>query len=587
MEANLGATTEYGTNKNTKSGLTSHSNKDTNSAGIKYENGVEANVDLGLSYGYHNNTTTVTKTGTDKVTTNSQIDENTGSWNNSATFSATNTHSSSTTVTNTLSDIITTTKEYGKTYSKGGTDSTTQGFSSSESSTSGTTSTVTYSKLSSETVTTKYGVDGRIEGRYRCILVGTAHVFGVVGYDYNTKSYFTTVFSVMDDSVKEFLDYTPKGSNFDDCENNCLPFEIPFTVFEYVSGKTAKTKGVQYITDSNNGTARIVGYNGTSSDVIIPTYISDGQQFYKVTAITSSAFAGKTVRSVVLGDYIKSIPDGAFKNCAELEEVIGNFTEIGNEAFAGCINLTNMNIPSTVTKIGTNAFKNTNSIKARILNDVVAIELAKSQLPDNNQSEEEINVKARQITSDFIKSIINSGANNITIDISYIIDGTPLVLEVSEINSISIIGNDKKTYNGFSLKSMANETSLSQMTVENNFGMPLNIGSEKLLLYKVYVSAKNVALLMRQDGATLSLTQDSSISSEGENAIISKNLIIDSNTTSDGAIGFVSVIGNLRYVNTITNADYASVTNGSVLEMTNEEFEKYLIGTYNVFLNGI
>ena len=95
----------------------------------------------------------------------------------------------------------------------------------------------------------------------------------------------------MDDKTEEFLDYTPKGGNYTDCENSCLPFEVPIDVFEYVSNRTAKTTGVLYRTNSLDGTAAIVGYSGTDADVVIPSYVSDGKQAYKVTSITSTAFA--------------------------------------------------------------------------------------------------------------------------------------------------------------------------------------------------------------------------------------------------------------------------------------------------------
>lgn len=298
-EVSLGASSEYGatdsygyTSKskdNEYNHSASGSDKDAVSSGIRHENGFEFNG--GLKYGYHNNTNTVTKTGTDKVTVNSEIDENTSSWNYAGAFTSTQQHSTSQTVRNALSDIVTTTKGYGNSYSKGGSDTKTQGFSSTASNTTGTSSSVTYSKLESKTTTSTYSVDGRIEGKYRSILVGKAHVFAVVGYDYATKSYFTYTFSVMDDNVKEFLDYTPKGGSFDDCEYSCLPFEIPYDVFEYVSGRTSKTTGVQYITDSLNGTAKVTGYVGESKDVIIPSYVSDGKQAYKVTEISGKAFA--------------------------------------------------------------------------------------------------------------------------------------------------------------------------------------------------------------------------------------------------------------------------------------------------------
>ena len=582
-EVNLGASSEYGatdsygyTSKskdNEYNHSASGSDKDAVSSGIKYENGFEVNA--GLKYGYHNNTNTVTKTGTDKVTVNSEIDENTSSWNYAGAFTSTQQHSTSQTVRNALSDIVTTTKGYGNSYSKGGSDTKTQGFSSTASNTTGTSSSVTYSKLESKTTTSTYSVDGRIEGKYRSILVGKAHVFAVVGYDYAAKSYFTYTFSVMDDNVKEFLDYTPKGGSFDDCEYSCLPFEIPYDVFEYVSGRTSKTTGVQYITDSLNGTAKVTGYVGESTDVIIPSYVSDGKQAYKVTEISGKAFAGKSVRSVSLGEFITEIPDGAFKNCTMLEEVVGSFTSIGNEAFSGCVNLTNMNIPSNVVKIGTDAFVGAKSISVRAVNSLASYTEAVQQLPD--ASDEEIRAKQKEITQEFIKAILDSGAQNIVLDISYIAEGTPLSLTVPEIESIEINGGTK-TYNDFRIDSSAENTTLNELTVVDSRGTPIKVDSGKLTLRKVFVNSNTTAVILKRDGAILSLSQDSAVKTNSSYAIIGKNLVIESQVTADGASGYLGVTGNLGYVNSINGEDYANIKDGSLKEISEEEFAKYILG---------
>lgn len=582
-EVNLGASSEYGatdsygyTSKskdNEYNHSASGSDKDAVSSGIKYENGFEVNA--GLKYGYHNNTNTVTKTGTDKVTVNSEIDENTSSWNYAGAFSSTQQHSTSQTVRNALSDIVTTTKGYGNSYSKGGSDTKTQGFSSTASNTTGTSSSVTYSKLESKTTTSTYSVDGKIEGKYRSILVGKAHVFAVVGYDYATKSYFTYTFSVMDDKVEEFLDYTPKGGSFDDCEYSCLPFEIPYDVFEYVSGRTSKTTGVQYITDSLNGTAKVTGYVGESKDVIIPSYVSDGKQAYKVTEISGKAFAGKSVRSVSLGEFITEIPDGAFKNCTMLEEVVGSFTSIGNEAFSGCVNLTNMNIPSNVVKIGTDAFVGAKSISVRAVNSLASYTEAVQQLPD--ASDEEIRAKQKEITQEFIKAILDSGAQNIVLDISYIAEGTPLSLTVPKIESIEINGGTK-TYNDFRIDSSAENTTLNELTVVDSRGTPIKVDSGKLTLRKVFVNSNTTAVILKRDGAILSLSQDSAVKTNSSYAIIGKNLVIESQVTADGASGYLGVTGNLGYVNSINGEDYANIKDGSLKEISEEEFAKYILG---------
>ena len=582
-EVSLGASSEYGatdsygyTSKskdNEYNHSASGSDKDAVSSGIRHENGFEFNG--GLKYGYHNNTNTVTKTGTDKVTVNSEIDENTSSWNYAGAFSSTQQHSTSQTVRNALSDIVTTTKGYGNSYSKGGSDTKTQGFSSTASNTTGTSSSVTYSKLESKTTTSTYSVDGRIEGKYRSILVGKAHVFAVVGYDYAAKSYFTYTFSVMDDNVKEFLDYTPKGGSFDDCEYSCLPFEIPYDVFEYVSGRTSKTTGVQYITDSLNGTAKVTGYVGESKDVIIPSYVSDGKQAYKVTEISGKAFAGKSVRSVSLGEFITEIPDGAFKNCTMLEEVVGSFTSIGNEAFSGCVNLTNMNIPSNVVKIGTDAFVGAKSISVRAVNSLASYTEAVQQLPD--ASDEEIRAKQKEITQEFIKAILDSGAQNIVLDISYIAEGTPLSLTVPKIESIEINGGTK-TYNDFRIDSSAENTTLNELTVVDSRGTPIKVDSGKLTLRKVFVNSNTTAVILKRDGAILSLSQDSAVKTNSSYAIIGKNLVIESQVTADGASGYLGVTGNLGYVNSINGEDYANIKDGSLKEISEEEFAKYILG---------
>ncbi len=586
MEANLGASTEYGTTKSSgytkksKNQTASSSDKDVLSSGLKYENGFEVNA--GLSYGYHNNTNTVTKTGTDKVSTNSQIDENTSSWNCSSGFSSTQQYSSSQSIRNTLSDIVTTTKGYGSSYSKGGTDSQTQGFSSTASNTTGTTSSVTYSKLKSTVTASKYSVDGKIEGKYRSILVGKAHVFAVVGYDYATKSFFTYTFSVMDDKVEEFLDYTPKGGAFDDCEYSCLPFEVPYSVFEYVTEKTSKTTGLVYTTNSQTGTAKITGYTGTSADVIIPSYISDGKQAYKVTEISAKAFASKAVRSVVLGEFITAIPDGAFKNCLALEEVIGSFTAIGNEAFAGCSKLTNMNIPSNVVKIGTDAFQGVASIKVRAINSLASYTEAANQLP--NGTEEQLQAKQKEITQEFIKSILECGAENIVLDLSYIASGTPLSLTVSAIDSIEITGG-AKTYSEFYLDSSAKNTSLREMTIVSEHGIPLKINSDKLILHKVFVTGTSNTLILKKDGAVLSLSQDSAITTTSDYAILGKNTVIESQVSKDGASGSLNVTGNVGYVNSIGGEEYISISTGELIKISEEEFEKYLLGQFTVTLD--
>jgi len=76
--------------------------------------------------------------------------------------------------------------------------------------------------------------------------------------------------------------------------------------------------------------------------------------------IESAIFAGTDVISVVIGNDITAIADGAFAGCLELEDVSistsANLSRIGANAFADCYKLTTVIIPASVTEIGEGAF---------------------------------------------------------------------------------------------------------------------------------------------------------------------------------------------------------------------------------------
>lgn len=571
-----------GSEAGSESGSASRSDKSKYSSGFSYENGFEVNG--GLKYGYQNHTNTVTKTGSDSVKVNSNVKENTSSWNNSSTFEQTNECSRSRSVRNTLSDIVTTSRGYGKSYSNGGSNTNTQGFSSTDSNTSGTSSTTTFSTQLIKKTTSKYSVDGRIEGRYRCVLAGTAHVFGVVGYDYNTRSYFNYTFSMMDDKLEEFLDYTPKDGNFDDCENSCLPFEIPIDIFNYVSERTVCTDGIRYRTDSINGTAKITGYDGEDTDVIIPAYVSDGKQAYKVTGIASTAFAGTNVRAVILGEFIKEIPDGAFKGCANLEGILGSFTEIGSEAFAGCEKLT-MNIPSNVVKIGERAFEGVASLKVRAVNSLCAYSEAVAVLPNGvDSADAEVEAKKSEIAQGLIDAVLQSGAKNIAIDLSELSGRTNLRFDVPAMDSIEITGGGK-LYRDFSINTSAASTTLREMTIANTNCIPMTVSSDALTLHKVFASSNAMALILKKDGATLTLMQDSMLQSAAKYAVIGKNPVVEA-LNVDGADGFLTVDGDFGYVSSVQGEENLQFQNGGkMVEMTEAEFEQYNQGMYYISFN--
>ena len=92
------------------------------------------------------------------------------------------------------------------------------------------------------------------------------------------------------------------------------------------------------------------GYNGASSDITVPD---------NVIRISQKAFSGLPgIRSVILPKSITEIPDAAFEECADLEEVIicSGVKTIGSRAFSGCSKLKGIILPDSIENIGDRCF---------------------------------------------------------------------------------------------------------------------------------------------------------------------------------------------------------------------------------------
>lgn len=104
-----------------------------------------------------------------------------------------------------------------------------------------------------------------------------------------------------------------------------------------------------------NGTAIITGYNGSNTALEIPSALGG----YPVSSISHGAFEGNTaIQSVIMPDSVISIDAKAFKNCTNLETVIGHgVISVGTEAFNGCMNLKCLEL-GVLQNIGDDAFVN-------------------------------------------------------------------------------------------------------------------------------------------------------------------------------------------------------------------------------------
>jgi Leucine Rich Repeat (LRR) protein len=134
-----------------------------------------------------------------------------------------------------------------------------------------------------------------------------------------------------------------------------LPLAAQAQVNYAVSGNTA------YVTNSPNASGNIV---------IASTYNG-----YPVTSIGEGAFENSILKSVTIGTNIASIGDFAFYYCASLMNVIigTNVMTIGHDTFYGCA-LTNVLIPGSVTSLGDGAFAGCNNLtNITFLGDAPAI----------------------------------------------------------------------------------------------------------------------------------------------------------------------------------------------------------------------
>ncbi len=471
-------------------------------------------------------------------------------WNSQSGYESSYETSRDTEVSEAISEAIKKSNKYSVTNALGGSELNTETVGGTDTRTEEYSTTISISQTETETKESTITLKSDRPGYYRVVSAGTLHVYGVVGYDVATNSYFTYTFNVMDDEIKAFLDYSKESSLFDDCENALVPFEIPYEVNEYVVGLTGKTEGLVYGLN-DNVTAFEPSGELFSGSVVVPQYYSvdngDGTfDAYKTKSFDSETFRGNTeITTVVLPVYVTEIPDYAFEGCTNLKSVIAfGVTSIGDYAFSGCENLEKFSMDKLVTHIGEGAFEGT----------------------------PEIAVMARN--ADVANAAINSGAKRITVDLTS--------LEGFYENQ-KIIIDDSKEYFGFigggnefsnvSIKSDAKETFISNATFVNNEDTPFDFSSETVTLARVSViDAPGYAMISRNEDAEVKLLGSVELGTTGEKAVLSKNVTFSKSNTS--VAGELNVDGTYLVCGTLTNDKMLNATN---VETINEEtFELYL-----------
>lgn len=520
--------------------------KNTTTIGAEVTNGRKDNTAFHIDGNYSSSVGTVDIN--DSSAYFNTVANQSSNWNSTTGYEKSYQTSINTEVSQAIAQEIAKTTNYNISKSLGGGSEHNTAVSGTSSTEKGYSNSLQVSEHYSKTTTKHVKYSNNEVGYYRVVMAGTVHVYGVVGYDVATASYYTYTYSVLADETFEYVDYSKERATFDDCENGVVTFEVPYEVNEYILGVTSETAGLEIGLDGTvNDFEATEDFKGT---VVIPQYHAETQPgsdnvALKTKAISSTAFKNNTeIKTVILPIYVTEIPDGAFEGCTNLETIIAyGVTEIGKDAFKGCTSLKKFYVDNCITELGTNAFEDVPEIAVMAYDSNVA------------------------------DAAIKSGAKKITVDVSKITDSfnNKTVVVGSTTEYFAIVGNGGE-YTNLQIDSKANETLISKMTFVKNSDTPIKIDSEIATLSVVSVENGPVyALQLGNDSTDLRLYGEINLSSQGENTIISKNVTLskaNNNITSK-----LNVSGNYLVCGEVTNKSFLNVEPTTI---TLEEYEMYI-----------
>ena len=294
-------------------------------------------------------------------------------------------------------------------------------------------------------------------------------------------------------------------------------------------------------------------HNNSTEYVTIPEYISvnngDGTcSAVRVRGISANAFRGNTaVKGVSLPKYVSAIPAEAFAGCTSLEVVSGyGIQEIGAGAFRGCTSLGKFSMDKYITSLGENAFENVPEISINAANTAIAMAAA------------------------------HSGAKRITLNLSDSSDGfDDQTVEISNTTEQFFLIGNGSVYQNLKIKSDAAETKISNMIFAGNASTPLQLSSPKVTLSRVTVrNSPGYSLILNAENTELSLFGTIELSSQGSNAVISRNVTLQQ--ADAGVVGKLRLTGNYLICRELTNPSLLTFVSGELLPIDDEEFEQML-----------
>ena len=524
--------------------------KDTIGGGVKYGNGKETTTHTGTEteHGTEKQKGSIKHTGTEKT--------HNSSWNSESGSGGSSTVSQSQTVSRALSEKISQQYGYGKSYISTNEQSTSQGLTTSNSNSDQYSSAVTYSTVTGEETETTYSTSNTKSGYHRWIMAGTAHVFAVVGYDIKTSSYFTYTYTVMDDEMHEYEDYSVSDASYNDNENSIISFEVPTDIEDYVANRVCESEGLEV---SKEGL--VTAYTGTDTYVVIPEYKvldnRDGtKSVIKITGISENAFRGNTsITGIEMSDFITEIPNNAFANCTSLEEFsASSITSIGDNAFSNCSKLEACAIDDNVTHLGNNVVNGLSTLIVHAANQSV------------------------------VEAAVSSGAKDIFIFVSDKCDnlGNTVLTIPSTTESFTFNGFGR-TYNDLTIVSDSKTTTINRANFNSTGTTPLQLSSETIELNEVNITAPCTAAKFTSNVTDVKLRGTVSLYSNSRNTLLCKNITLgklDQNIYSELVVdGDVLIYGN------ILDGDSYLKPTGKIRYISEEEYNKYLSGVFMVTFN--
>lgn len=536
------------------------------SAGVKNTTTVGAETTSGRkdNTAYHSDSSVSGYVGTVNTSDSSSyyntIANNESNWNSTTSYEQSHETSMNSSTTNAIATEIAKTTSYNISEALGGGEETVYELDESLVAEDEYSHAAKFSTGSTETTTVEYKAKSSAYGYYRLVMAATVHVYGVVGYDIATNSYYTYTYNVLTDDRSLYLDFSKDTPSFDDCENGLVTFEVPYEVNEYILGVTSETKGLEYSSDDT-----ISGFNAPENfdgTVVVPQYqsadnLDNTYSAIKVTKFNKDAFAGNTeIKTVILPLYVTEIPEGAFEGCTNLETVIAyGVTKIGNRAFAGCSSLKNFLIDNHITELGENVFENTHP---------------------------ECSISVMAANSKVADATVNSGAKNITLNLSKMKDSydNKKIKISNDTDSFTII-SDGRAYKNLQIDSNAKETFISNIKFIENNDTPITVSSEIITLARVTVeNAPGFALISTNENAEIKLYQDNKLQSASDNAVISKNVVLTK--ASSKVDGKMSVSGNYLVCGSVTNTGLL-YSSGDLRLISIDEYESYLTSSIVTF----